>query len=104
MNIYSLGNGSISTCHNPADAASRGLTAKQLLDDNSQWLRGPQFLWNSGAYQAEVKNTPEGLDLNNPEVKGSTLVTQSEESYTLQVISVTIREEDKKITMRMSSI
>lgn len=29
---------------NPADAASRGLTAQQLVDDDSRWLRGPDFL------------------------------------------------------------
>lgn len=35
----------INTHSNPADAASRSLTAKQLLnDDDSRWLRGPHFL------------------------------------------------------------
>jgi len=71
----------IDTHSNPADAASRGLTAKQLLDDNYRWFRGPHFLWNPGAYQAEVGNTPEPLDPNDPEVKVSTLATQSEESF-----------------------
>ena len=71
----------IDTRSNPADAASRGLTAKQLLDDNNRWFRGPHFLWNPGAYQAEIENTPEPLDPNDPEVKVSTLATQSEESF-----------------------
>ena len=71
----------INTHSNPADAASRGLTAKQLLNDDSRWLRGPHFLWNCGLYQAQVENTPELLDPNDPEVKVSTLVTQSAESY-----------------------
>ena len=71
----------INTHSNPADAASRGLTAKQLLNDDSRWLRGPHFLWNCGPYQVQVKNTPEPLDPNDPEVKVSTLVTQSDESY-----------------------
>ena len=60
----------IDTHSNPADAASRGLTAKQLLDDNYQWFRGPQFLWNPGAYQATVENTLEPLDLNDPRSQG----------------------------------
>ena len=30
---------------NPADKASRGLTPKELVQDE-QWLRGPHFLWN----------------------------------------------------------
>jgi len=71
----------INTHSNSADAASRGLTAKQLLNDDSRWLRGPHFLWNCGPYQAQVTNTPEPLDPNDPEVKVSTLVTQSDESY-----------------------
>ena len=71
----------IDTRSNPADAASRGLTAKQLLDDNYRWFKGPHFLWNPGAYQAETENTPEPLDPNDPEVKVSTLATQSEESF-----------------------
>jgi len=71
----------IDTHSNPADAASRGLTAKQLLADNYRWLRGRHFPWNPCAYQAEVENTPEPLDPNDPEVKVSTLATQSEESF-----------------------
>ena len=71
----------IDTHSNPADAASRGLTAKQLLDDNYRWFSGPRFLWNPGAYQAEIENTPEPLDPNDPEVRVSTLATQSEESF-----------------------
>ena len=81
MNTPKLSSGSISTHSNPADAASRDLTAKQLLDDNYGWFRGPHFLWNPGAYPTEVGNTPEPLDLNDPEVKVSTLATQSEESF-----------------------
>ena len=71
----------INTHSNPADAASRGLTTKQLLSDDSQWLRGPSFLWNCGPYRVQEENTPEPLDPNDPEVKASTLVTQSDESY-----------------------
>ena len=32
---------------NPADEASRGLAAKQLVE-GSRWLIGPEFLWESG--------------------------------------------------------
>ena len=34
----------VDTHFNPADVASRGLTAQQLVDDDSRWLRGPSFL------------------------------------------------------------
>ena len=42
----------VSTEVNPADHASRGLTASQLLRGTS-WLNGPPFLWKSGPFQPE---------------------------------------------------
>ena len=75
----------IDTDSNQAVAASRGLTAKQLLHDNYRWFRGPHFLWNPGAYQAEVENTAEPLDPYDPEVKA--LATQSEESVILTFVA-----------------
>ena len=66
---------------NPVDAASRGLTARQLVQDSS-WLKGPQFLWSSDEYSAQEPLEPVLLDLQDPEVKtASTLVTQSAESF-----------------------
>ena len=66
---------------NPADSASRGLTACQLVDDDSRWLRGPNFLWSPGAYQTEVEENPQPLDSDDPEVKRASLVTQTNETH-----------------------
>ena len=66
---------------NPADAASRGLSARQLVDDDSRWLRGPDFLWHPGAYQAQVERSLQPLDPDDPEVKVSTLMTQTSKVY-----------------------
>ena len=59
---------------NPADAASRGLTAHKL--------KGPEFLWSSDDYSAQERPKPPLLDTQDAEVKGvSTLATQSVESF-----------------------
>lgn len=47
---------------NPADAASRGLTARQLVQE-SNWLKGPQFLWSSDNYSAQEPFKPVLLDI-----------------------------------------
>ena len=52
---------------NPADHASRGLTASQLLQGSS-WLTGPEFLWESGPFQPK-KTRGHPIDENDPEVK-----------------------------------
>ena len=44
----------IDTESNPADHASRGLTASQLLQ-GSRWLMGPAFLWKEGVFQPQKK-------------------------------------------------
>ena len=36
---------------NPANAASRGLTARQMVQD-SCWFKGPELLWSSDDYSA----------------------------------------------------
>ena len=57
----------VDTESNPADHASRGLTASQLSQD-SKWLTGPDFLWKSGPFEpreAEEFHVIEG----DPEVK-----------------------------------
>ena len=66
---------------NPADSASRGLTARQLVDDDSRWLSGPNFLWIPGAYQTEAEETPQPLDSDAPEVKRASLVTQTSKTH-----------------------
>ncbi|KAK3754726.1 hypothetical protein QZH41_007045 [Actinostola sp. cb2023] len=57
----------VHTSINPADDASRGLTARQLLND-SHWLTGPEFLWEDGPF--EVKQPEEHpLSEADPEIK-----------------------------------
>lgn len=43
----------VATEHNPADHASRGLTAKELMESN--WFTGPSFLWQRKLPKDEVK-------------------------------------------------
>ena len=66
---------------NPADSTSRGLKARHLVDDDSRFLRGPNFLWSPGAYQTEVKENPQPLDSDDPEVKRVSLVTQTSDTH-----------------------
>ena len=66
---------------NPADCACRGLTAHQLVEDDSRWLTGPNFLWSLGAYQTEVEENLQPLDSDDPEVKRASLVTQRSETH-----------------------
>ena len=66
---------------NPADSSFRGLTARQLVDDASRWLRGPNFLWSPGACRTEVEENPQPLDSDDPEVKKASLVTQTNETH-----------------------
>ena len=52
---------------NPADDASRGLTAEQLIR-NKRWLHGPEFLWKSDEYWPSLGTVPNIPD-DHPEVK-----------------------------------
>ena len=58
---------------NPADEASRSLTASQLLD-NRRWFRGPEFLWKD---DVPLLNTvqPTQLPTNDVEVRTKVLAT-----------------------------
>lgn len=74
----------VGTKQNPADDASRGLTAEALLK-NKRWIQGPDFLWKSeGAWpnqQCSVSMVAE----NDPEVKreSQVLSTRAEAGSTL---------------------
>ena len=59
---------------NPADDATRGLTAHEFLA-NQRWLSGPQFLWSLELDLATVNNHPI-LD-DDPEVKANVFLTQT---------------------------
>ena len=52
---------------NPADEASRALTAKELLEDE-RWFRGPDLLWQSDV-PATTKHLQSELRADDPEVK-----------------------------------
>ena len=65
---------------NPADAASRGISALQLVQE-SRWIDGPKFLWDPNF--TPVATQPDAqVDPMDPEVrKVSSLATQVEDSY-----------------------
>ena len=54
---------------NPADKASRGLTPKELVQDE-QWLRGPHFLWDEKATFSNPESVRE-LQPDDAEVKNN---------------------------------
>lgn len=64
----------VPTTNNPADNASRGLTVEQLKASN--WLTGPEFLWESVLKPGTF--SPDSLDntSNDPEVKRSLVTMQ----------------------------
>lgn len=72
----------VGTKANPADVASRGAGAQELID-NSLWWHGPDFLWNS----SESWNFADGIPAippNDPEVKKVTArATQTQEPLLL---------------------
>lgn len=57
----------VGTESNPADHASRGLTASQLLQ-GSTWLFGPEFLWKDGVFKP-LKEEEIQVKEHDPEVK-----------------------------------
>ncbi|XP_071476202.1 uncharacterized protein [Diadema antillarum] len=68
----------VDTTQNPADKASRGMTAQQLTS-NDIWFRGPDFLWKDGVFQPTAEDSCT-IDDDDPEVKRATaLKTQLEE-------------------------
>ena len=63
----------VETKNNPTDEASRGLTAKQLVEGSS-WLIGQEFLWENGPCKTEnVKVSP--LQESDPAVKKASVLT-----------------------------
>ena len=63
----------VDTNNNPANEASRGVTAKQLVE-GSLWLTGPEVLWRSGPCKPEKVEVPHLQD-SDPEVKKVSVLT-----------------------------
>ena len=57
---------------NPADDASRGLTAREFLN-SKRWLHGPAFLWSNDLDLSTEEQQP--LVDNDPEVKSNVFAT-----------------------------
>lgn len=72
----------VSTELNPADHASRGLTASQLLQ-GTNWLTGPLFLWKSGTFLPE-KIEEFQVTESDPEVRKAAVFTSRVESRATQ--------------------
>ena len=62
---------------NPADDATRGLTARELMV-KSRWLTGPEFLWKDGEFQPNTKETYPVKE-NDPELKKATVLKTTAE-------------------------
>ena len=68
----------VGTKSNPADIASRGTGAQELID-NTSWWNGPDFLWNSPKDWDSVDDTPP-IPPDDPEVRNiSVRATQIQE-------------------------
>ena len=58
----------VSTQLNPADDASRGLSADELIS-NRRWLTGPDFLWKPEPYWPATFNILDKIPDEDPEIK-----------------------------------
>ena len=74
----------IGTKQNPADDASRGLTAEALLK-NKRWIQGPDFLWKSEGAWPSQQCVVSMVAENDPEIKreSQVLSTKAEAGSTL---------------------
>ena len=54
---------------NPADDASRGLSARRMVD-NVRWLKGPQFLWHEEDFwPTEPPSSSSDVTVDDPELR-----------------------------------
>ena len=69
----------IDTKNNPADYASRGLNAEELMKSN--WFNGPSFLWEKEipSCEEEIPN----IQFGDPEVKATVRAATVKESFSL---------------------
>ena len=67
----------IATSENPADHASRGLSVDELSTSN--WLRGPNFLWQK---EITINDTDIEVDPQDKEIKSATVHTIQRSKFT----------------------
>ena len=71
------------TAQNPADDASRGLYAHNLIESKC-WWNGPEFVWNSLQNQSFLDGTdPTKISPDDPEVKILAMATQGQGHFSL---------------------
>ena len=70
----------IDTKNNPADHASRGLNAEDLMKSN--WFSGPAFLWEKDIPFNEQEEIPD-IQIGDPEIKATVRTTTVKESFSL---------------------
>ena len=58
----------VDTCSNPADDASRGLSADEFIHKN-RWINGPSFLWEAEDCWPRQPDIPAEIREDDPEVK-----------------------------------
>ncbi|XP_071477128.1 uncharacterized protein [Diadema antillarum] len=73
----------IDTSNNPADEASRGITAQHLVQGSS-WLTGPKFLWENGIFKPKQETTSANptVEEDDPEVRRATVMATGAERKT----------------------
>ena len=89
-------NGDIETKCNPAQDASHGITAKELVD-GSRRITGPEFLWMPKDQWPQPLEDRELVSLpDNPEVKKVTsYATSTQESWACRAIAICLRYKEK---------
>ncbi|XP_078382421.1 uncharacterized protein LOC144665122 [Oculina patagonica] len=75
----------IESKQNPADEASRGMKAQELLD--SRWITGPAFLWERENQWLASKEEDYKLQGSDPEVKKSVVMVTAATMQTAQTHS-----------------
>ncbi|XP_072040573.1 uncharacterized protein [Amphiura filiformis] len=74
----------VKTDENPADDASRGISAQELTT-TSKWLTGPDFLWSKKTPTGEADDYKQALPENDPEVKRIAFATNAERSHHFEI-------------------
>ena len=76
----------VDSSQNPADDASRGLSAEALLN-NSRWLRGPDFLWRPESSWPIAPSPVLEVSPADPEVKSTAEVYSQPTEIRMEPVS-----------------